>query len=45
MAEKKEYEKPEIVYEKQIETLAAFCDSNWFGEDPCMKAGCPYRST
>ena len=30
---KKKYEKPRIIYQKQIETLAAFCDSNWGGPD------------
>lgn len=39
--EKKKYESPQIVFEKKIETLAAVCDSNWFGELPCMKGGCP----
>jgi hypothetical protein len=38
--EKKTYEKPAIICERQIETLAAFCDSTWFGQEPCMKPGC-----
>ena len=42
MEEKKEYEKPEITFEKKIETLAATCDSSWLGGAPCMKSppGC-----
>lgn len=34
---KKKYEKPAIIFEKKIETLAAICDSQWLGELPCMK--------
>ena len=32
---KKKYEKPKIIYQKEIETLAAFCDSNWGGQSGC----------
>lgn len=28
---RKSYKKPEIVYEKKIETLAAVCDTGWTG--------------
>ncbi|MFQ5841769.1 MAG: hypothetical protein ACE5I8_04960 [Thermodesulfobacteriota bacterium] len=32
---KKKYEKPKIIYRKEIETLAAYCDSNWGGLSGC----------
>jgi hypothetical protein len=32
---KKKYEKPRIIYQKEIETLAGFCDSNWGGQAGC----------
>ncbi len=43
---KKSYTKPKIVYEKQIETLAVVCDSNWVGPSGscCMKMTCSKRS-
>lgn len=37
--EKRKYIKPEIILEKQIETLALVCDSQWNGFQPCMKQG------
>lgn len=43
--DKKIYEKPAIVCERQIETLAAYCDSTWFGELACMKSGCDQQNT
>jgi len=41
------YKKPEIVYEKKIETLAVVCDTAWIGPGGtcCMKAPCTKRST
>ncbi len=44
---KKVYSKPKIVYEKQIETLAAVCSSNWVGPQGtcCMKGSCLKRSS
>jgi hypothetical protein len=35
---RKKYEKPKIIYQKEIETLAAFCDSNWGGLEGCRTA-------
>ncbi len=32
---KKKYEKPKIIYQKEIETLAAACDSVYFGAGNC----------
>ncbi len=32
---KKKYEKPKIIYRKEIETLAAVCDSVWTGIGQC----------
>lgn len=32
---KKKYEKPKIIYQKEIETLAAVCDSTWGGLGGC----------
>jgi hypothetical protein len=36
--EKKKYEKPKITYQKEIETLAGVCDSNWGGVSGCRTA-------
>ncbi len=35
---RKKYEKPKIIYQKEIETLAAVCDSNWGGLGGCRTA-------
>ena len=35
---KKKYEKPRITYQKEMETLAAYCDSNWGGLSGCKTA-------
>ncbi len=32
---RKKYEKPKIIYRKEIETLAAACDSAWDGYGVC----------
>lgn len=40
----KEYQKPTIIFEKKIETLAAACDSAWLGGGVCMKAFPPCES-
>ncbi len=44
---KKSYKKPEVVYEKKIETLAAVCDSAWVGPVTgcCMKGPCEKRAS
>ena len=44
---KKRYSKPQIVYERKIEALAAVCDSNWVGPSGscCMKSSCIKRSS
>jgi hypothetical protein len=44
---KRGYEKPKIVYEKKIETLALVCDSSWVGPGGtcCMNTACSKRST
>ena len=36
---KKSYQKPEIIYEKKIETLAKSCDSSWNNPDGCRTVG------
>ena len=44
---KRSYSKPKITYEKQIETLAAVCNSTWVGPRGtcCMKGSCIKRSS
>jgi len=32
---KKKYEKPKIIYRKEIETLAVACSSTWDGSGNC----------
>ena len=36
------YERPGIIYEKKMETLAAMCDSSWLGPAGacCQTGGC-----
>jgi len=43
----KSYKEPQILYEKQIETLAAVCDSSWVGPGGacCMKVACTKRAS
>ena len=36
---KKKYERPKIIYQKEIETLAAVCDSLWGGAMTCRTGG------
>lgn len=35
---RKKYEKPKIIYQKEIETLAGVCDSNHGGQIQCRTA-------
>ena len=41
---KKKYEKPNIIYRKEIETLASACDSLWGGQMYCrVVTPCVYQ--
>ena len=44
---KRPYKKPKIVYEKQIETLAVTCGSDWLGPTPgcCQLTSCVKRES
>lgn len=44
---KKQYKKPEIVYERKIETVAGVCDSSWNGPGGtcCMLGSCLKRAS
>ena len=45
--QRKEYKKPQVVYKKEIETLAAVCDSSWIGPGGtcCMQGSCQKRAS
>jgi len=40
-SKKKVYEKPKVLFQKQLEALAVACDSTvYLGQNNCRKTGC-----